>query len=183
MGICEGGAGMRDRTRPIRIMRALACTDEPMSTPQLVSFLGEEGDHDTLLTWYGHVLRRYRDRGLLGSPGWTSDTGWQKPPARLWAITDAGRRWIEQKEQAALRDLVWAQMAAEQAEAITAAVKRQQEDPLVSWAQRREAALSLHALGVSSADIGRIFGVSRSMASLYLAYTDGKTYRERYTRS
>jgi len=85
------------RTRPVRILRALADSPVPLSTPELVRLLDEGIGHVRALNWYGDILRGFAAKGRVTRAGRTPG-GWQRPPGQEWAVTEQGREWLAANE-------------------------------------------------------------------------------------
>jgi hypothetical protein len=93
----------RTRTRPALILRALADSPEPLSTPGLVDLLGEGvTGRRRVLAWYGDILRRLEVRGRVRRAGIVPGAR-RRAPAQAWAVTDEGRAWLAGHEDAAVR--------------------------------------------------------------------------------
>ena len=152
-------------TRPVRLLRALAQHPEPLSAPALARLLAEPGPRHTLLTSYDGTLRRHEQAGHIEQAGHTT-TG-RGRPATTWRITTAGRRWLEEHDNAPALAAAQAQRKTDQAQ--HAATERDQaleaaratfnrQTPRIS---RKHAAHQLRDLGATLDQIAAIFHVSK----------------------
>ena len=148
-------------TRPARLLRALAQNPEPLSAPALASLLAEAGRRRRLLSAYDYTLRRHEQAGYVERAGHERKA--RGRPATTWRITTAGRRWLDDHDQAP------ALAAAAAADARRAAAERDQaldqaratftrQTPRVS---RKHAAHQLRELGCTLGQIGAVFHVSK----------------------
>jgi DNA-binding PadR family transcriptional regulator len=97
----EAQVSSHSGTRVARILRVLAASPVPMSTPQILAAVAEGiGTGQRALTWYGNALRRLEMKGYVAFAGWTGGDG-QRGPAARWSITDAGRGQLARWEAAA----------------------------------------------------------------------------------
>lgn len=161
------------QTRRERIMRALAASSGPLSTPDLVR-LADEGNHNYYwtLSWYGQLLRAFEQAGRVTRAGKTAGA-WQRGPAFRWAITDEGRAWLAGIDAAIARA-----EAARDAVLLAAAAKRRRAEKLAEAAAlydrstprsiRVRVARELKDAGCTGPEIGAVFGVSREMIRLDL---------------
>jgi len=149
-------------TRPARLLRALAHNPEPLSAPALASLLAEPGQRRRLLlSAYDRALRRHEHAGHVERAG--RERKGRGRPAITWRITTAGRRWLDDHDQAP------ALAAAAAAAAQRAAAERDQaldearatftrQTPRIS---RKRAAHQLRELGCTLDQIGAVFHVTK----------------------
>jgi hypothetical protein len=148
-------------TRPARLLRALAQSPGPLSTPDLARLLAEPGRRRRLLSAYDHTLRRHEQAGHVERAG--RERKGRGRPAILWRITSAGRDWLDDHDKAP--DLAAAaaakarRAAAERDHALDEArVTFNRQTPRIS---RKHAAHQLRELGCTLDQIGEAFHVSK----------------------
>jgi hypothetical protein len=153
--------GTTPETRPVRLLRALAQTPEPLTASALASLLAEPGPRLRLLMSYDQALRRHEQAGHVERAG--RATKGRGRPAIIWRITIAGRGWLDQRDKAPA--LAAAAVAAAQRTATErdqaldearAAFNRQ-----TPRTRRKRAAHQLRDLGCTLDQIGAVFGVSK----------------------
>ena len=93
-------------------------TPEPLSAPALASLLAEPGRRRRLLSSYDRALRRHEQAGHVERAG--HERNGRGRPAIIWRITPAGRRWLDDHDNAPAR------AAAAAAQARRAAAERDQ---------------------------------------------------------
>jgi hypothetical protein len=154
--------------RVLDIMRALD-RKSPQSTPELVTLLGEQAERQKVLTWYGAILRHKAEDGLVERGEWTKGE-WQRAPALMWSITDAGREWITRvplmtaREEAAAK----ARRRAEERARRTVFLREAERVTCASRAERKALAVSLKAQGCTLREIGDALGISAEMVRVDL---------------
>ena len=149
------------QTRPARLLRALAHNPEPLSAPALASLLAEPGRRRRLLSSYDRALRRHEQAGHVERAG--HERKGRGRPAIIWRITTAGRRWLDDHDNAP------ALAAAAAAQARRTAAQRDQAldearaafDPQTPRISRKRAAHKLRELGATLDQIGAVFHVSK----------------------
>lgn len=169
----RAAAVRRLRSRPVRILDALAQAAGGLSTPQLVALLGERiQDHQQALTKYGEVLRFRESAGHVERAGETEGS-WQQGPAVIWRITSAGRAWLRECEREASRAPV-AGAAEDAEEARLAAGRKALADAAQHYSRdtpadvRIQVARELRYAGCSLKEIGQVFGVTGEAIRLIL---------------
>jgi DNA-binding PadR family transcriptional regulator len=69
-----------------------ALRDGPRSTPQIVHAVGDTRPNQRALAGAGEQLRRMEEKGYVRRAGEVPGV-YQRGPAQIWEITDAGRQW------------------------------------------------------------------------------------------
>lgn len=165
------------RDRPVRILRALAQSAGPLSTPGLVDLLDEGiSTRQRALTRYGNVLRDHESAGHVRRSGRTAG---RRGLAETWIITGAGRTWLADCEATRARrsaeraEAEW-QAAEDERAAAARNAKLQQarelHDRATPRAARAQSARELRDAGCTLEEIGAVFGVSREMIRLDLLW-------------
>ena len=155
-------------TRSAWLLRALAQSPEPLSTPALASLLAEPGRRRRLLASYDHTLRQHEQAGHVERAG--RERKGRGRPAIIWRITSAGRRWLHDHDKAP----ALAAAAAAEAQRKTEQAQRRppngtealdearaiftRQTPRIS---RKRAAHQLRELGCTLDQIGAVFHVSK----------------------
>lgn len=178
-----GAQTKRAVTRVIRLLKALDAAGEAgMSTPQLVDQLDEVRDpkpvRQTVLTWYGGILRHLQETGQVHRAGRTAG-GWQQSPAIVWTITPAGRQRLTDHADAirhaaeqAAEDRLQAARATERERALGDALEKY--GPHTPRPVRRPVVQQLRDLGCTLEQIGEAFGLSREMIRLDLLDSEAR---------
>lgn len=154
--------------RPLRILRAIAASPEGMAAPGLVEELAEGiQPRQQALTWYGSILRRHAQNGLIARAGKT-EGGWQRCPALIYQITDEGIARLDYVDDEPNRKAAYDKALAEAGEAAALRHAALMEAASIysratPRAERRAIALHLRNLGCSLEEVGGIFGVTREM--------------------
>ena len=152
-------------TRPARLLRALAQNPEPLSAPALAGLLAEPGRRWRLLSAYDHTLRRHEHAGHVERAG--RERNGHGRPAIIWRITTAGRRWLDDHDNAPAR----AAAAAAQARRAAAQRDRALDEARASFdlqtprISRKRAAHQLRDLGCTLDQIGAVFHVSKERSA------------------
>ena len=160
--------------RRILLFRALAEAG-PCTTPELVDLVdpGIERPRQQILSWYGGLLRKSLASGAVELVGRDREqTGWQKCPPNIWAITRTGRVELAEYESrptaaqrreglGRLEQAKVSEAAIRRSEILRDAVERYPADS--SRVVRAKAARELRELGLGLGAIGSIFGVSAEM--------------------
>lgn len=167
---------MTSEGRPTRILRALDRSPDGLSTLQLAAELAEGIDRSRFLSWYGEILRRYREAGRVEEIGRTKG-GYQQCPSVIWRITDEGRKLLACIDDAPRLEAERARANAELAEAAQRRAEALAEGARLYSRQtprgeRWNATVRLRQLGCTLEEIGQLFGVTREMIRKELLLTE-----------